>query len=310
MEEIPYYLEPKETKKEELARFRGAPAPTDYVLMSMKEEEEALAASQRFFRPSPITDARLEQKLDGESLEAAVLETITWYQDKHESLKSDCVLDYENVTWFCQSFAALKYDLDRLASHAQGLDRSKTRRLLLDIIGKTIPYRSNLIEQYWLWIDQQKEPHRPPQIDISVVPPVGQYLDLIKRRLRASQRQGRSGRQHPQREDSGSRHRDSGSRHRSGGAPRRGTRQQGGSGGSGRPSSDETSRRTTKALKEVDQAAKKLISNRGLKEVLLTPQNSFIRRLQHKKALEIDGVKSSSAGEGEDRAVVLTRARS
>ncbi len=61
------------------------------------------------------------------------------------------------------------------------------------------------------------------------------------------------------------------------------------------------------ALAEVDHAIKRLDSEKDLKEIRLKPQNSFVRRLQHQKAVDNTKYASESVGEGADRAVIIQR---
>ena len=60
------------------------------------------------------------------------------------------------------------------------------------------------------------------------------------------------------------------------------------------------------ALLEVDKAVLALKKHSSMNEFRLRPQNSFIRRLQHKKVNGL-GFKSHSVGEEDDRAVLITR---
>ncbi len=60
------------------------------------------------------------------------------------------------------------------------------------------------------------------------------------------------------------------------------------------------------ALLEVDKAVLAMKKHSSMNEFRLRPQNSFIRRLQHKKVNGL-GFKSHSVGEDDDRAVLITR---
>ena len=59
---------------------------------------------------------------------------------------------------------------------------------------------------------------------------------------------------------------------------------------------------------DVNNAVKKLKENNDLSEIKLKPANSFYRRLQHKHAIS-QGFESISSGEGNDRSVVVMRAK-
>lgn len=60
------------------------------------------------------------------------------------------------------------------------------------------------------------------------------------------------------------------------------------------------------ALLEVDKAVLALKKHSSMTEFRLRPQNSFIRRLQHKKVNAL-GFQSHSVGDDDDRAVLITR---
>jgi len=60
------------------------------------------------------------------------------------------------------------------------------------------------------------------------------------------------------------------------------------------------------AMAEVDRAIESLRNDESMDEVLLKPQNSFYRRIQHQKIVDM-GYHSFSVGEGPDRSVRVAR---
>jgi hypothetical protein len=70
--------------------------------------------------------------------------------------------------------------------------------------------------------------------------------------------------------------------------------------------SEEHQVRQEQALKECDVAIEKLNTNSDLDKILLDPQNSFFRRLQHERIKE-KGFFSESSGDGKKRSVVVSR---
>ena len=67
-----------------------------------------------------------------------------------------------------------------------------------------------------------------------------------------------------------------------------------------------TARMTDVALAEVDDAIATMRANPDKPEITLKPQNSFYRRLQHQKIIDM-GFDSNSVGEGPERAVRIGR---
>lgn len=66
--------------------------------------------------------------------------------------------------------------------------------------------------------------------------------------------------------------------------------------------------REKEVIQEANDAMKKLKSDNGTDgHIVLKPQNSFLRRIQHKHIGDTAGFKSESVGEGKDRAIKVIR---
>ena len=88
----------------------------------------------------------------------------------------------------------------------------------------------------------------------------------------------------------------------------RGPRQEGRGGGGGdrKHREDVDTKLHDEAMAEVDRAIESLRTDESMDEVLLKPQNSFYRRIQHQKIVDM-GYHSFSVGEGPDRSVRVAR---
>ncbi len=113
------------------------------------------------------------------------------------------------------------------------------------------------------------------EYDLKSLPPIGRFTQILKRQLRRSKRDH----QHKQRRKQGRTRTSAGKSNRD---------------------------QQQVAEREAVDACEKLRQDSSIDGLVLKPQNSFVRRLQHKKIAAL-GFASSSVGDGPDRAVKVFR---
>ena len=173
----------------------------------------------------------------------------------------------------------------------------------------------------WVSKESQKE-----AFDLRSLPPIGRFLPMLMniqdrkfRKASAGAPNAKSGSRSGPRKPA-----ERGGGRNSSSEPRRDRGSRGGSqvtGSSSKPSKRGSSGRSEltgrgkdhdqqdseeQALKAVEDAIILLNSKPALKTVKLKPQNSFMRRLQHKKIAEM-GLESTSVGEDRNRAVKIVK---
>lgn len=294
----------KPTIKQQYLQAAGQEIGLDYFLYTCFEEEKTNAGlvGKHFKIMSkkkypPLRDGRKD--LIAEDIDQALEDVFAWYLSEYPILASSEVLDYsvhsEMLTPYILLIAdvkdlfrskgqALVYKLSPESSPEQDEQWSK----VLTKLQKYFPTYYKFMAAYISWIT--KAPNTAP-IDLTSVPPVGRYLAMLQDARRRAERKANQGSF-----ERGPRDRDRDDR-----GDRRDRKPQ-----QGRFSSAE--HRDQSAMKDVEQGIAKLKKNLLLKEILLKPQNSFVRREQHKRVKEL-GFNSHSSGEGPNRAVMITRAK-
>ena len=188
--------------------------------------------------------------------------------------------------------------------------------VLADCIKETFPAYSHLMVEYLSWSSRKASRAKP---DLANIPPVGRFLSLLKKRSGAprdrdfkdrdrSGSSGDGGRSSFGRSDRASQPRD---RDRDRGVGSRPGRDRGERASTSRRESAQGERgrkdREEKAIQDLDKLLKSMLKNPGQQEMQLAPENSFIRRIQHKYIKEQPGFTSVSTGEGQNRAVMIQK---
>lgn len=211
------------------------------------------------------------------------------------------------------------------------------------VLSETFPSYTSYLMAYFRWV-YAKPVER--NFEISDLPPVGRYFGILKDKLRSKELESGteptpsrfsapssgdttsrknerdSERERPERSEPKERERPERSepkeRERIEREPRDRNEQRGereyrdyreSRGGRDRGDRDEDKGKKDKeklALLEVDKAILAMKKHSSMNEFRLRPQNSFIRRLQHRKINAL-GFQSHSVGEDDDRAVLITR---
>ena len=154
--------------------------------------------------------------------------------------------------------------------------------LLEQAFREFFPSYARLMSGYLNWQGQKKFRPAPNLADL---PPVGRYLSLLRR---------------------GSGHYRDGSGDRRGAPPGRRMKAEPRRGAEG-PGKGSDPEREGQAIKDVVRALSVLKKNPHKKDIRLSMENSFIRRIQHDYIRSQQGFTSVSVGEGQQRAVQIQR---
>jgi hypothetical protein len=319
MEEVKKQVIPKKPSiKQRYLAAAGQEVGMDYFLYTCFEEEKTCAAlTGKHFK---INNKKKYPGLQGQreitgDLDAVIGEIMQWYHSTYPQLAGSAVLDYAVHSEIVGPFIGLLTDVQDLfrlkgepllrvlPSGSEVAEDPSWAKVLTQLQGH-FPHYYRFMAAYISWITKSAV---AAPLDLTSVPPVGRYLQLLHEARRRAERKAqqaaypagaRSYGDRPERSEGGS-SRSSGRRDDA----RREERGHSGrhEGARGRTSGNED------YLKEVEQGVAKLKKNLLLKQVVLKPQNSFIRHEQHRKINEL-GLTSDSTGEGAQRAVKIMRA--
>jgi hypothetical protein len=336
----------KKSVKQRLLALQGQKAPIDLFLFACWEQEKTLKAlsqppkskTQRAPAFAPVSrgwNAHLNEPLV-EQGEAGFMTAwdlcCRWYQNQFPDLFTDATFDHEYLALLIAPTVDLVKDLCRIYKHCHSEDlplfpsleqkdqQQPVAKNIWNFIEKTMGIyfksSSDLIMEYLRWSFREEvvetfEPgSRPPVGRFAPPPPRREFgfgakggknreLDRknsSKERFRPGQKQEQAGntsqktRTHPLKNRKNNASQGDSRRHE------RKSKQK----------DDDTNRNTELVLAEVEKALEKFRQQPDLKEIKLTPQNSFYRRIQHQKIVDA-GFISQSEGEGPDRAVTIQR---
>ena len=158
---------------------------------------------------------------------------------------------------------------------------------------------------YFQWITKDA---KQVSYNLATLPPVGRFaaiLQRFKRKIEQAKGLGFRNKRDAGRGHSGPKGSFKG-RHGTGPSRRPGRSSEPASRGPRSGQQGAKNDREKAAMNDIEQCVKKLKKVKHLKEMLLKPQNSFIRRQQHKKIKSL-GFYSESVGEGAQRAVKILR---
>ncbi len=249
-----------------------------------------------------------------------------WYLEQFPVLSTDRRLEMENISALAAATVFFCLDLKLLAAAdspntldaLSASDHNGVWELIDQVVETKFANFSHYIKAYLRWVFVKKE----EQVwEVGGRPPVGRYSPGAQRRLARGGSDtrptgGGGNRRPPSGGGQGQRgggpngnRRDAGPRNdrqdRDGPRP---PREGGGDRGARKLAPQKTGHAELEriALEAVRTAVDKMRDEPHLAEVRLDPSNSFFRRLQHKKAVS-EGFFSYSTGEGQQRAVVVTR---
>ncbi len=254
---------------------------------------------------------------------------LTWHYSNHSVFHSHQVTDLSSLTYLSIQLAHLEKDFKRLCSQCGMLEDKNGRPVqiaLTDLIaGITKIYPKALTEYisgYFKWIYTKP---KVKIVDFNQVPPVGRYAKMvihsrenkpfvepiedspISDTPKASRAPDASrapearhpGKGHPPSSSSAPRERGNQAEGKRDSRRERPPRDR-------KPEAERNPAQEEMTLSFVDTAMKLLQSDKDLREVVLDPQNSYYRRLQHQRAVDA-GFNSDSVGEGKDRAVKISK---
>lgn len=317
--------------KEEYKKAAGKAVPHDFFVYTCMAEDHTFQTLEEESRSGdrwPLLASRreggsLEDPLPEKTLEEGLDELVHWYVVTYPELASDKVLDYtlcslliEKMIWMINdirqfSFIKTHKSLPQLPHEGE---KPEFWRALEAVFQKSMSSYAPYLMSFFSWVYAQPAER---DFEISDLPPVGRYFGILKDNLRSkggeSSSSFSSSRNASQGQGQGESFR----------SPRRSEKDRSSEGGQSRDYREKSrsSRHENRnddsksgprndkeklALLEVDKAILALKKHSSMLEFRLRPQNSFIRRLQHKKISEL-GFLSNSVGEDEDRAVLITR---
>ena len=228
------------------------------------------------------------------TLEEKMAACLKWYTETFSSLVSEKSLNLSNINGIIPGVVFIGLDLKTVVAQDPTFEslvynEARPNKEMWNLIEKVLNQFLNSFSRqtlaYLQWAFGEKE---EKVWEVGTRPPIGKYAPSMRR-----SRQG-GNRDRNERQDRGDR--DRGNRKGNRGPKRndRGNRS--------------TEQKEKTALLDVNNAVKKLKKDPSLNEVKLNPANSFYRRLQHKHAIS-QGFESISSGEGQDRSVVVKRAK-
>ena len=289
----------KNTLKQQYAKAQGQEIAPDYFLYTAKEEEDTILGTKfAFVKGKSYSES--SQEVGDTSLADSVAKICGWYKNHYPQLASDKTLDYQTHGAMIQGFVLLKLDLDKLLKkeftripfRTLEEQNKKTWDTIDQNLNECFPSYSKFMIKYLEWHYQET---KRKAYDLKSIPPTGRFIGILKRNFGHQAFYSSRDRDHDKsyrgaRPQSGGR-----SYHKSDRRPQRNT-------------DDGSTKREDekKALQEVQEALKKFEKNPSLKVITLKPQNSFIRRVQHKKVAE-NGFVSNSVGEDSKRSIQIKR---
>lgn len=322
MEEIYDFEEERINLKQIYRQAAGKVVSRDFFIFACLEEEHTLKAlkeeSDLLLRWRFASDSQSKNQEGAEpSLEKDLRSLCIWYVENYPIMGESLAMDYEVCHKLVGAFALWAMDLNVYTRETTQKDLPKRVKadlaplwILLDsLIKEYFPgYAESMIEFFEWKYSRPKE----TSYDLASLPPVGRYLSMLRQndrsRERASYNSDRgeekyprpfqrdkpnfAGKDRPQSDKSGQGRREPKGRH---------DRDR----GDGREKNKELEKERI-ALSEVEKAVVTLKNQTSMGEFRLKPQNSFIRRLQHKKVNDL-GFSSTSVGEEDERAVLITR---
>ena len=300
---------------------------------------QAVLSTERFIF-SCYESVKIHEKIEGSfkkdfewpyietSKESSFASTLTqmleWHFSNHLAELTNKVLSISNLTYVSIYMAHLERDFRRICSENGMLDARDGRPLqvalndLLLAIDRVFSVNlKDFSKSFFTWLYSKP---KLSVVDFNQVPPVGRYARMVinaRNRLPSS---------HPETQENSPKiagaapsgavegktpSRDASPRKDVGAHPDRNARPKQARLDRGprerKPEQEKDMEQEAATLALVDVAIQSLSSNLDIKEIVLAPQNSYYRRLQHQKAVDA-GFSSDSVGEGKERAVKISRA--
>lgn len=322
MDELEYVESQEEqppTMKERFLEAAGTPVSLDYFLYTCLEQEKTRSGLESEETAFEWPD--LVNKTSGDDWEKAASELFSWFDSQYPHLGSDKPLDHGQLVEMLPGYTSLVHNLNHLHKQISGTvlpgrlkagsDQNGPWAFIDASIKKHFQTYANYMIKYldWCYTDSIAE-----ELNLSLIPPVGRFLKVLLRGKMRSKNPRNKGGNDRSRSSGG---REANNRNRDKGGKSSGPRSDGNKGYKGKhdkkPSRGGRPRRTKhpkdiereqKVVAEAKSGIAKLKDDPAIGEILLKPQNAFLRRLQHQEISD-SGFKSISAGEGDGRAVKI-----
>jgi len=257
------------------------------------------------------------------SFVSALSQMLEWHFDNHFRDLAKNALNLANLTYVSIHMAHLEKDFRRICSTYGMIDSRDGRPipaalndLILAIEQIFSTNLKDLSKSFFTWLYSKP---KLSVVDFNQVPPVGRFARMV---INARNRQPSSSpafqekpfeiEAGPEMGDNENRRptRDASLRKDPDSSPNRNARPKQARLDRGprerKPDQEKDMEQEAATLALVDQAMQSLSANLDLKEIILAPQNSYYRRLQHQKAVDA-GFISDSVGEGKERSVKISR---
>ena len=285
----------------------------DYFLYSCYEHEQTLLSlkQEERLRGWDELGSVLESSKEELNLRDLLFNLINWYKGKYPVLLTKKKLNIEELNDITDPLCTLNHDIDTLYEFKcdekiPPFEASVGNNRIWDHIKEAMtthfPEHGLLYTRYIEWRHSSEKKMTPEEL--ASRPPVGRFIP----KLNAHQRAQNSGyknkstrpRNNNNQQRDNNRYKDNNNRNY------QNSNKRGHAPSKRRPPKEVDSKLEGLALAEVDKAIESLVKNHKLDEIILKPQNSFYRRLQHQKAVDL-GYRSFSVGEGADRSVRIER---
>lgn len=247
--------------------------------------------------------------LEGSDLVEAQLDTnisnlCKWFKSNHPVLATKKAIDFDTMWHICLSLSQLEQAFSTVVQKSTGeipeehiLDEGDLTGVWCfykKALDKYLPEISEWAWNYYVWAYGITPPKE--EVNISEIPPVGRYSR--RNPTRTDNRNNSSRSTYGKRDQKKySKDRDN---FKNKNDRKKGPRP-------GRNSNQANAEKEKAVLNLVDSALTEL--KKGKKEIVLAPQNSFFRRIQHKHANDL-GYETESIGEGRQRAVKIFKSQS
>lgn len=271
---------------------RGKEVSLDYFLYTSFEEEQNIrqlgnelpAIPKRFPLALLIeSNASIPESERSKELDQILDELFSWYAENHPVLSATAILDYDLHAKFIYPFVYMLADLYllyelKIGKRLPRMDLSSPLEPFWEeLSAKLKKYFTSYAHLMWSYLKWCYQTPKQKKLDLASIPPVGRYAAILRKSRSTS-----------------------------------GSKDFSSIKDSKKPRKDDHSSQQVEeksALTEVESAVKKMLDDAQLEQITLKPQNSFIRRKQHKKIISL-GFASTSVGEGQERAVQILRSPS
>lgn len=319
----------KNTERSKFEAKKGKEVAIDYFLYSCLETERTTKEMVESGTGQKISWPELQgqsaENLSGifaeKKLKDLLREMTMWYRDNYPALSQSKALDHEVLLDVAEPLTALNKDYTSLynlkinediPSFEASVGNNTIWEDIEEVLSIFFGSYKHLFIRYVIWSHGAS----PDEVFVpGSRPPIGKFAPRIQRDDRGSSARGNSrsggGGGGNSKDNRGDRNGNRSSKPAPKGNERNPKSRDRNRPTNNKPqrSKEDTAKIEASALKDVTEAISKLDGKNGkesLDEIILKPANSFYRRLQHQRAVEL-GFDSFSVGEGKDRSVRIAR---